>query len=71
MKLKLKLPSVKLPFATKKNPLLQQSSAFHTQPLSAVVLGDIVAEYDVGKAHVIIADSGEKHLYLVQEPPLS
>ncbi|MDG7040465.1 MAG: type II/IV secretion system ATPase subunit [Nitrososphaerota archaeon] len=64
----MKLPSVKLPFAANKTP---QSLAFRTRPLTAAVLGTIIEEYDVGMAHVMIVDSGEKRVYLIQEPPLS
>ena len=70
----MKLPSVKFPLKSsarspvKKTP---QSLAFRTRPLTAAVLGTIIDEYDVGMAHVMIVDSGEKHVYLIQEPPLS
>ncbi|MEM4098915.1 MAG: type II/IV secretion system ATPase subunit [Candidatus Micrarchaeaceae archaeon] len=45
--------------------------AFRTRALTAAVLGKIIAEYDIGKAHIIIVDNGAKYEYLVQEPPLT
>ncbi|MDG7045698.1 MAG: Flp pilus assembly complex ATPase component TadA [Nitrososphaerota archaeon] len=65
----MKIPTAKLPFATKKPR--SRPFTFRTRPLTAAVLGTIIDEYDVGMAHVIVSDSGEKHTYSVQEPPLS
>ncbi len=65
----MKIPTAKLPFATKKPR--SRPFTFRTRPLTAVVLGTIIDEYDVGMAHVVVSDSGEKHTYSVQEPPLS
>ena len=70
----MKLSSVKLPlkFPVRSPPKkATRSLAFRTRPLTAAVLGAIIDEYDVGNAHVMIADSGERRVYLIQEPPLS
>ncbi len=63
--------NVKIKFPTFSKKRLQVSGEFRTKILAAAVAGNIIEEYDVGMAHIIIADNGEKNMYLIQEPPLT
>ncbi|MGC8696793.1 MAG: hypothetical protein ACP5UD_10375, partial [Conexivisphaera sp.] len=48
------------------------SQEYRARPVRVTAVpGRVLEEYDVGEAHVIIADDGEKYLYLVEEPALT
>ncbi|BBE42420.1 type II/IV secretion system ATPase subunit [Conexivisphaera calida] len=48
------------------------SKEYRARPVRVTAVpGRALEEYDLGDAHVIIADDGEKYLYLVEEPALT
>ncbi|MDG6931766.1 MAG: Flp pilus assembly complex ATPase component TadA [Nitrososphaerota archaeon] len=64
----MKLPKVNVPLLQKKQ---QREAKFAVRTVPAVVIGEIVKEYDIGQAHIIITKAGDRHYYFVREPELT
>jgi flagellar protein FlaI len=70
----MKLPSFSLPFVKKRvgGGAQRVSNAYPVRPLlPTVIVGDIIGEYDVGLAHVVLSDFNGKGMYTVREPALN
>ena len=51
---------------------MRPSPEYRVRPITvSIIPGSPLEEYDVGEAHVVIADDGERFLYLVEEPALN
>ena len=69
--MKLKLPQINLPLGGKKKKPAERPLKFRVRTIPHAVVGDIVAEYDVGVVHVVISRTESKYYYTVFEPELT
>ena len=66
----MKLPQINLSLGGKKKKPTERPLEFRVRTIPHAVVGDIVAEYDVGLVHVVISRTESKYYYTAFEPSL-
>ena len=69
--MKLKLPQMNLSLGGKKKKPAERPLEFRVRTIPHAVVGEVVAEYDVGLVHVVISRTESKYYYTAFEPELT
>ena len=67
----MKLPQMNLSLGGKKKKPAERPLEFRVRTIPHAVVGEVVAEYDVGLVHVVISRTESKYYYTVFEPELT